>query len=315
MKIYRNFEQIEGQYTACIGFFDGVHRGHRYLLQHLIQESQLLGTLSAVVTFANHPRRLVQPDFPLLLVDTLEERLEKLDKSGIDVCFLLDFTEELRQHTAEQFIRDILSQKMHIKRLLIGYDHRFGHNRSEGFEDYVRFGAACGMDVVQEPVFEDGTGLNYSSSEVRRALVAGDIQRATTLLGSYYRLQGEVVHGHKLGRELGFPTANIDPHNEDKIRPENGVYAGIAYLPDGHSYPTMINIGCRPTVDNTKKITFEAHLLGFEGDLYGQCLSLDFVERIRDERKMNSIEELKEQLTKDCIATDTIINPNRQPQR
>ena len=311
MKIYRNFEQIEGQYTACIGFFDGVHRGHRYLLQHLKQESQQHGTMSAVVTFANHPRRLVQPDFPLLLVDTLNERLQKLAETGVDVCFLLDFTEELRQHTAEQFIRDVLSHQMHISRLLIGYDHRFGHNRSEGFEDYVRFGAACGMEVVQEPVFEDGTGLNYSSSEVRRALVAGEIQKASTLLGSYYRLQGEVVHGHKLGRKLGFPTANIEPHNDDKIRPENGVYAGIAYLPDGSSFPTMINIGCRPTVDSTQKITFEAHLIGFKGDLYGQHLILDFVERIRDERKMNSLEDLKNQLAIDCKTAAAIVSSSR----
>lgn len=307
MKIYKNFEQIEGQYTACIGFFDGVHRGHRYLLQHLQQEAKDHHTLSAVVTFANHPRRLVQPDFPLLLVDTLDERLQKLSDTGIDACFLLDFTEEIRQHTAEQFIHNVLSQQMHITRLLIGYDHRFGRNRSEGFEDYVRFGAACGMTVVQEPVFNDGSGINYSSSEVRRALVAGDIQKATTLLGSHYRLQGEVVHGHKLGRQLGFPTANIDPHNDDKIRPENGVYAGIATLADGHSFPTMINIGCRPTVDNTQKITFEAHLIGFKGDLYGQRLTLDFVERIRDERKMNSLEDLKKQLARDCKSVPVII--------
>lgn len=308
MKIYRKFEQIKGQYTACIGFFDGVHRGHRYLLQHLQQEAKQQGTLSAVVTFANHPRRLVQPDFPLLLIDTLEERLQKLSDAGVDACFLLDFTEDIRQLTAEQFICEVLSKQMHITRLLIGYDHRFGHNRSEGFEDYVRYGEACGMTVLQEPVFEDGSGLNYSSSEIRRALVAGNIRKASTLLGSYYRLQGEVVHGHKIGHQLGFPTANIDPHNDDKIRPENGVYAGLATLADGSSYPTMINIGCRPTVDSTKKITFEAHLIGFEGDLYGQQLTLDFVERIRDERKMNSLEDLKNQLVIDCKSATTMVS-------
>ena len=310
MKIYRNFEQIEGQYTACIGFFDGVHRGHRYLLQHLCNEAKQHGTLSAVVTFANHPRRLVQPDFPLQLIDTLDERLQKLAETGIDACFLLDFTEAIRQLTAEQFICDVLSRQMHITRLLIGYDHRFGRNRSEGFDDYVRYGAACGMSVVQEPVLDDGSGLNYSSSEVRRALTEGDIRKATTLLGAYYRLQGEVVHGHKLGRQLGFPTANIDPHNEDKFRPKNGVYAGIATLTDGSTYPTMINIGFRPTVDDTKKITFEANLIGFEGDLYGQMLTIDFVDWIRDERKMESIEELEKQLRQDCDRSKQLLTPN-----
>lgn len=183
MIIYRNFDHIEGEYTACIGFFDGVHKGHQFLLEHLKAEAKAHGLLSAVVTFVNHPRKVVQPDFDIQLIDTLESRLEKLDKMGVDVCFLIDFTEEIRNLTAEQFLRDILSQKMHIRRLLIGYNHRFGRNRAEGFDDYVRYGLTCGMDVVQEPVFDDGSGLHYSSSEVRRALKAGDEEKARRILG------------------------------------------------------------------------------------------------------------------------------------
>ena len=183
MTIYRNFDNIEGEYTACIGFFDGVHKGHQFLLEHLKQEARAHGMRSAVVTFANHPRKVVQPDFDLQLIDTLEERLEKFDRLGVDVCFLLDFTEEVRNLTAEEFIRDILRRQMHIRRLLIGYDHRFGRNRAEGFDDYVRYGRECGMDVVQEPVFDDGSGLHYSSSEVRRALIAGDVEKAQRILG------------------------------------------------------------------------------------------------------------------------------------
>ena len=183
MTIYENFEHIEEHYTACIGFFDGVHRGHQFLLRHLNAEAHRHGMLSAVVTFRNHPRTVVQPDFQLLLIDTLEERLHKLDAMGVDACFLIDFTEDVRQLTAEEFIRDFLHERMHIQRLLIGYDHRFGRNRAEGFDDYVRYGQACGMEVVQEPVFDDGSGLNYSSSEVRRALQRGDICQAQQLLG------------------------------------------------------------------------------------------------------------------------------------
>ena len=183
MTIYRNFDQIEGEFTACIGFFDGVHRGHQFLLEHLRAEAERDGRLSAVVTFMNHPRKVVQPDFDLLLIDTLEERLHKLELMQVDACFLIDFTEEVRQLTAEQFIRDVLRRQMHISKLLIGYDHRFGRNRAEGFDDYVRYGGACGMEVVQEPVLDDGTGLNYSSSEVRRALKAGDKEKAQQLLG------------------------------------------------------------------------------------------------------------------------------------
>lgn len=183
MTIYKDFSTIEGQFAACIGFFDGVHRGHQFLLQHLRMEAENARLKSAVVTFVNHPRKVIQPDYDLLLIDTLDERLAKLERLGIDACFLIDFTEEVRQLTAEQFIRDILSRQMHIRRLLIGYDHRFGHNRSEGFDDYVRYGASCGMEVVQQPVFNDNSGLNYSSSEVRRALRIGDLEKADQLLG------------------------------------------------------------------------------------------------------------------------------------
>lgn len=183
MTIYKNFDHIEEQFTACIGFFDGVHRGHQFLLEHLREEARQHGTLSAVVTFINHPRKVVQPDFDLVLIDTLEERLHKLELMGVDTCFLIDFTEEVRQLTAEEFIRDFLHDQMHIQRLLIGYDHRFGRNRAEGFEDYVRYGQACGMEVVQEPVFDDGSGLNYSSSEVRRAMQRGDQTMVQRLLG------------------------------------------------------------------------------------------------------------------------------------
>lgn len=183
MKIYQNFNHIEGQFAACVGFFDGVHRGHQFLLNHLCKTASACGLQSAVVTFANHPRKLVQPDYDLVLIDTFEERMSKLDRMGIDACFVIDFTEEVRQLTAQQFICDMLSSQMHIRRLLIGYDHRFGHNRAEGFDDYVRYGQQCGMEVIQEPVFNDKSGLNYSSSEVRRALKAGDFAKANLLLG------------------------------------------------------------------------------------------------------------------------------------
>lgn len=183
MKIYHNFDTIEGEFAACVGFFDGVHRGHQFLLRHLCRTAAQSGLQSAVVTFANHPRKVVQPDFDLVLIDTFDERMRKLAKMGLDACFVIDFTDDVRRMTARQFICDMLSRQMHIRRLLIGYDHRFGHNRTEGFDDYVLYGRECGMEVIQEPVFDDGSGLNYSSSEVRRALKAGDQQKVAQLLG------------------------------------------------------------------------------------------------------------------------------------
>lgn len=308
MTIYRDFSEIKGSYTACIGFFDGVHKGHRFLLEHLQKEARLTNTLSAVISFANHPRKLIQPDFQLHLINTLDEKIANLSSTGIDACFLLDFTEDIRNLSAREFICDFLSAKMHVTKLLIGYDHRFGRDRAEGFEDYVRYGRSCGMEVVQEPVFNDGTDRNYSSSEVRRNLISGNIAEATSILGQYYRLEGVVIHGHQLGRKLGFPTANLNPFEKDKIIPSNGVYAAKVQLENGDSFPSMVNIGFRPTIDSEmNRLSVEAHLIGFEGDLYDQSITISFIERIRDERKMSSIEELKKQLSLDCKTSLQII--------
>lgn len=308
MTIYRDFSEIKESYTACIGFFDGVHKGHRFLLEHLQKEARLTNTLSAVISFANHPRKLIQPDFQLHLINTLDEKIANLSSTGIDACFLLDFTEDIRNLTAREFICDFLSAKMHVTKLLIGYDHRFGRDRAEGFEDYVRYGRSCGMEVVQEPVFNDGTDRNYSSSEVRRNLISGNIAEATSILGQYYKLEGVVIHGHQLGRKLGFPTANLNPFEKDKIIPSNGVYAAKVQLENGDSFPSMVNIGFRPTVDSEmNRLSVEAHLIGFEGDLYDQSITFSFIERIRDERKMSSIEELKKQLSLDCKTSLQII--------
>lgn len=308
MTIIKKFDNIQGFYTACIGFFDGVHLGHRFLLEHLKKEAKQSNTFSAVITFANHPRKLIDPSFKLNLVNTLDEKLINLENTGIDYCFLLDFTEDIRNLTAKEFICDFLSAQLHVTKLLIGYDHRFGKNRAEGFDDYVIYGKSCGMEVIQEPVLDDGSGRNFSSSEIRRSLISGRIKEATDILGQYYKLDGVVIHGHQLGRKLGYPTANLNPFNKDKIIPSNGVYAAEVELNNGEKYPSMVNIGFRPTVDKEmNRLSVEAHLIGFNGDLYDQTISLSFIERIRDERKMSSLDELKMQLSKDCDSVSKII--------
>ena len=309
MTIIRKFDDIQGSYTACIGFFDGVHLGHRFLLEHLKEEARISNTLSAVITFANHPRKLIQPDFKLSLINSLEEKLANIESTGIDACFLLDFTEDIRNLTAEEFICDFLSKKMNVTRLLIGYDHRFGKNRAEGFEDYVRYGKSCGMEIVQEPIFDGGQGKNYSSSEIRRSLIAGNISEATEILGQFYRLEGVVIHGHQLGRKLGFPTANLNPFDKDKIIPSNGVYAATVELESGEVFPSMVNIGFRPTVDrDLNRLSVEAHIIGFDRDIYDETITISFIQRIRDERKMSSLEELKQQLAKDNEMAKEIVS-------
>lgn len=301
MIIYRNLpSDTTDNFTACIGFFDGVHRGHRFLLDHVISEAKSYGTRSAVVTFANHPRTLIHPEAPVPLLQTYDEKMSQLAATGIDACFVLDFTQAVRQLTAQQFLTDILARRMHISTLVIGYDHRFGRDRAEGFDDYVRYGRECGMRILHEPVFDDGKGLNYSSSEVRRALIAGDAARATLLLGREYQLSGTVIGGHQLGRRLGYPTANLSIDHPEKLIPAPGVYAVHALLPDGSRHPAMLNIGHRPTVaDGETEITLEAHIIGFKGDLYGQSLTLAFVTRLRDEAKFASLDLLRQQLEQD----------------
>lgn len=319
MTIYENFDNIQGEYAACIGFFDGVHQGHRYLLNHVIDSARANGLKSAVVTFINHPRKLMQPENPLYLIDTPEEKLAKLEELGLDACFLMEFTPEVRNLSAQRFISEMLSSRLHIRQLHIGYDHRFGKGRLEGFEDYVRYGAACGMRVVEEKVYDDRTGRNYSSSEVRRALTAGEVVRATELLGRPFVYSGTVVSGFQLGRKLGFPTANLESPCPDKLLPSFGVYACEAVLDNGMRYPAMLNIGVRPTVLNTVAnrkptdnqefaVSAEANLIGFSGNIYGQTVTLHFIARIRDERRMPSLLALQEQLTKDCKKAVSIVN-------
>lgn len=301
MTIYKETSGPAGEsYTAGIGFFDGVHRGHRFLIDRIRSTAAASGTRSAVVTFTNHPRALLHPEEPLRLINTAAEKVANLAATGLDACFMLDFTLAVRRLSAEAFIRDVLARRFHIATLLIGYDHRFGYDRAEGFADYVRHGRAHGVEVLPAPALDDGTGLHYSSSAVRRALEAGDVAQAAVLLGQPYRLAGTVIDGHHLGRTLGFPTANLCPTHPEKIIPAGGVYAVSATLPDGTVRPAMLNIGTRPTVaDGEPQETLEAHVIGFEGNLYGQSLTLSFVQRLRDESKQPSLAALRAQLTCD----------------
>lgn len=308
MRIYNNFDKLpQESLVACIGFFDGIHLGHRYMFRHLKSYADAVGARPAVVTFSNHPRSLIHPDHPVRLIDTPEEKCALLESLGIEVCFLLDFTPELRQLSAEDFLR-ILAEKGHIKTLLVGYDHRFGHNRTQGFDDYVQIGKRFGMTLLREDLYEDGSGRHYSSSEVRQALEAGRVQEANELLGRPFMIDGIVVHGHSLGRKLGFPTANILPQCKEKIIPANGVYATVAVTQEGDQYPAMVNIGCRPTVasDGETTVNIEAHLIDFEGNLYDKKIRLQFLDRIRDERKMKSLQELQEQLARDRETTKAV---------
>lgn len=287
--------------VATIGFFDGVHAGHRFLLEELKQTAQLKHLPSAVITFAQHPRQVLHADYCPQLLNTVEEKLAQLASTGVDYCFLMDFTTELAALSAQQFITEILSCRMQVQTLLIGYDHRFGHDRSDGFEQYVSYGSKVGMHILQARSFSENN-VNASSSLVRQALEAGDVSLAAKILTYPYSLFGTVEQGHRIGRSIGFPTANIKQHLPCKLCPLDGVYAVEVENEDGSIYKGMLYIGKRPTLDNGEK-TIEVHLLGFDGDLYGKRLTVHFLATIRPSIKFASIEDLRLQLEKDKRTT------------
>ena len=293
--------------AATIGFFDGVHQGHQYLLRRLVDEARQAGLLSCVITFDRHPRQVLQTDYCPRFLTTFEERKELLAQTGIDLCVILPFSSEMAALSAKDFMKDILLERIGVKRLYIGYDHRFGHNRSEGFEDYVRYGEEMGMEVLQNDAFvlspstdEAVEQESVSSSSIRKALLQGNVDQARMLLGYPYFLSGKVVDGEHEGRKMGFPTANIDVTCKEKLLPAPGAYVvEVSIEGEEKALPGMMNIGTRPTFGENN-LSLEVHVLDYSGNLYGKMLSVSFLQRLREEHRFVSTEELREQLMSDA---------------
>ena len=291
--------------VATIGFFDGVHLGHRFLIEQVKELAKDQGLRSALITFPVHPRQVMKSDYRPELLTTPEEKIELLKAQGVDYCIMLDFTVELSQLSALSFMKDILQQRYNVSTLIIGYDHRFGHNRSEGFEDYVRYGQQIGMNVyrAQACMIDD---LNISSSLVRTHLLEGKIDLSTRYLGYNYSIEGVVVGGYRVGRTIGFPTANLDLRESNKLIPSDGVYA-VRVEVKGCLYAGMLNIGYRPTLDNGSKKSIEVHILRFDEDIYDEKIRLYFVSRIRSEMKFSRLDELIAQLKRDAAVVDSVL--------
>jgi len=289
---------METGYVATIGCFDGVHRGHRLLIEMVRREAQSRGLLSMVITFDRLPRELFDPSFQPRLLTTLEEKTAIIRSLGIDTVEVLPFNSEVASMTAQMFMQQVLSEELHVSVLITGYDNRFGHNRDEGFEDYVRYGKQLGMDVLrgEEERFPN-TLMPVSSSAIRQLLLQGDVSLAAQGLSQYYQLTGEVVSGEHIGHELGFPTANLQLDSPQRLIPAPGVYAVWAKTGQ-RVLPAMMNIGNRPTFHGTHQ-TLEVHILETVGDLYGEQLTVAFVEMIRSEIAFESREALVKQLEGD----------------
>ena len=298
---------LQGRYAATIGFFDGVHRGHRYVIDRLKALARERGLGSMVVTFERHPRQVLHPDWQPQLLSSLQEKQALLAQTGIDVLVVLRFDEAMAALSARDFMQQVLGLRLNVGLLLMGYDNRFGHNRIETLADYARYGRELGIEVVSGQPCEQGQ-WRFSSSLVRRLLQEGDVAAANECLGRAYSLSGTVVHGHEIGRTLGFPTANLRPDDACRLLPASGVYAVRVWLPDAtEPCQGMMNIGRRPTFDGDET-TLEVHIFGFQGNLYGCLVSVDFVARLRSEQHFDSASELALQMERDARLAKKMLN-------
>lgn len=292
--------------VATIGFFDGVHLGHRYLIRQVCNMAQQMSMTSMLITFVEHPRKVMQADYQPRLLSTFDEKCRMLADAGTDYCVALPFDQAMARLSAWEFMSKILYEKLNVRTLVIGYDHRFGHNRSEGFDEYVRYGNQLGMEVVSMEALSMEE-VNISSSVVRLLLEEGEVGMAAKCLGYNYSLSGRVASGLQIGRTLGYPTANLQVDDAQKLIPADGVYAVRIHMGD-NSYKGVLNIGCRPTIGEGGQRTIEAHLLHFDGNLYEQTLNIEFVARIRSEQKFASRQMLTERIRQDARQAEEILS-------
>lgn len=287
------------------GTFDGVHIGHQKILKRVIKRAKQNNGQSVVITFWPHPRLVLFPeDNKLKLLSTIDERIEQLRSFGIDYLLIIPFTKEFSRTSSRTFITDILVKAINTKLLVIGYDHRFGKNREGSFEHLKARSQQYGFEVEEIPR-QDIDDVGISSTKIRKALESGDVEIAHNYLGRYYSLTSTVIEGDKLGRTIGFPTANLALPASHKLIPANGVYAVWVSLGNDR-FPGMMNIGLRPTIEG-KELRLEVNILGFDQNIYGQAITVEFVEHLRNERQFNGLEELKEQLSKDKEAAERVL--------
>lgn len=311
MKIYHSLDSIHKLPNAVVtsGTFDGVHVGHKKILSRLNEISQQSGGESFVLTFWPHPRMVVSEDSQgLQLLSTIDEKIELFSQLGIQHLAIIPFTRSFSELSSEEFIQQVLVDKIGTKKLVIGYDHRFGRNREGSFEFLQKNCSQYGFEV-EEISRQDIEDMAISSSRIRKALLTGQITEANELLGRPYSISGTVVKGKQLGRSIGFPTANVHPHESYKLIPQNGVYI-IEATYNGESFKGMLNIGVRPTVDGTSR-TIEANLFDFDSEIYGEDLRLDILHYLRPEQKFNGLPALIGQLELDRKSTLSYLSEHK----
>ena len=288
-----------------LGMFDGMHLGHITLINALKEQAAVRGQHSAVVTFRQHPQQVVNPEGSPGALMTLNKKIEAIAVTAPDYLILLDFDDRLAQFSAQQFL-ELLHDRYNVATLVMGYNHRFGHDRSTSFAHYVEQGRALGVEVVKAPEYL-GKYAPVSSSIVRQLIASGRVEDAMNCMGHPFELEGKVVHGFHNGRGIGFPTANVGELPPRLILPHNGAYAVMVSI-ENQWYKGMVNIGCRPTLDNGHQLSIEVHIFDFDRDIYGKSITLQFVRFLRLEFKLGSIEQLREQLTHDKQLSNQILD-------
>lgn len=309
MKTKSNLNALNNQESVVtIGTFDGVHIGHQKIIKRLISTGKQYGLKSVILTFFPHPRMVLQKDSNIKLINTIQERHDILSGLGLDYLLIKEFTHQFSRLSAEDFVKQILVDKLHAKKVIIGYDHRFGRNRNADITDMKVFGETYGFQV-EEISAQDVDEVSVSSTKIRKALMEGDVTKANSYLGYRFMLSGTVSKGKGLGKQLGFPTANIKIKEDYKLIPKQGAYIVSSKIKGNEVYG-MMNIGTNPTV-NGKQQTIEVHFFDFDANIYGEDIQVDLIKRIRDEKKFESVEALKHQLALDkAMAIDFISKQN-----
>lgn len=293
MKIYKGIEKFNRLQNAVVttGTFDGVHIGHRIILNRLTELAKKVDGESVLLTFYPHPRMVLQAGTDIKLLNTIEEKTSLLEKAGVDHLIIHPFTKAFSRTTSLAFVRDLLVNKIGTKKLVIGYDHHFGRNREGSFEHLKEFGPLYGFDV-EEISAQEIDDVNVSSTKIREAIAKGDIKTATDYLGHPFQLTGTVVHGNKIGRQLGYPTANLELNNAYKLVPATGIYL-VKVNYHEQNYDGLLNIGYRPTIESSDgKLSIEVFIINFNKEIYGKELKVYLIERIRGEKKFDNKEDL-----------------------
>ena len=308
MKIITDNSSIinSGYNVATIGYFDGIHLGHRKILDELVEQAKIKSGKSILITFWPHPRNILNPNTSIELLLSNEDKHQLLENLGVDYLYIIEFTKEFSKMSANSFIKNFIVDKLNVSKLIIGYNHSFGHKREGNFLFLQKNKMKYNFEIQEVKKKEINDKLKISSSSIREEVRYGNIDLVNKMLGYKYYIKGEVIKGDGIGKKIKYPTANIMPNSNSKLIPGNGVYVCQVNF-DDKNYQGMLNIGKRPTVDG-KERRIELHIFNFNSNIYGNNVKISLVKKIRDEVKFENLDQLKKQLEKDEIKSINILN-------